>query len=402
MLCGGSTQGQAIDTRRFAVSDASQEVRPFRIAIPQADLDDLAERLARTRWANELPPTASGPPTGPVPPGWEYGVPVAYVRGLVDHWQHHYDWRKQEARLNQLPQFTTELDGQNVHFVHVRSPEPGALPLVLSHGWPNTFLEYVDLIGPLTDPRGHGGQASDAFDVVVPDLPGFGFSGPTREPGWDAQRTARAWAELMARLGYGRYGAHGNDAGAIVAPLQGRVDPDHVVGVHVNQLFSFPSGDPAEFEGLSAEDLGYLQFLQGFVAHAVHDKLQQAQPQTVAHALADSPAGQVAWSGQLFGNALSKDQIITNVAIYWLTNTAASAARSYYENAHADQPTGPTTVPIGLASFAFDFRPIRRFAERDHANIVSWSEFDRGGHWAAHDAPDLLLADLRQFFRRFR
>jgi epoxide hydrolase len=402
MLCGGSTQGQAIDTRRFAVSDASQEVRPFRIAIPQADLDDLAERLARTRWANELPPTASGPPTGPVPPGWEYGVPVAYVRGLVDHWQHHYDWRAAEARLNQYPQFTTELDGQNVHFVHVRSPEPDALPLVLSHGWPNTFLEYVDLIGPLTDPRGHGGQASDAFDVVVPDLPGFGFSGPTHEPGWDAQRTARAWAELMARLGYGRYGAHGNDAGAIVAPLQGRVDPDHVVGVHVNQLFSFPSGDPAEFEGLSAEDLGYLQFLQGFVAHAVHDKLQQAQPQTVAHALADSPAGQVAWSGQLFGNALSKDQIITNVAIYWLTNTAASAARSYYENAHADQPTGPTTVPIGLASFAFDFRPIRRFAERDHANIVSWSEFDRGGHWAAHDAPDLLLADLRQFFRRFR
>jgi len=381
---------------------ADAEVRPFRIEVPQADLDDLQERLARTRWANELPPDTGGPQAGPVPPGWEYGVPVAYVQGLVEHWRHHYDWRAWEARLNQLPQFTTTIDGQPVHFVHLRSPEPGALPLVLTHGWPNTFLEYVDLMAPLSDPRGHGGEAADAFHVVVPSLPGFGFSGPTREPGWDAQRTARAWAELMGRLGYDRYGAHGNDAGAIVAPLQGRVDPGHVVGVHVTQIFSFPSGDPAEFEGLTPEELEYLGFLQGFAEHAVHDKLQAAQPQTVAHALADSPAGQLAWSGQLFGNALGNDQVVTNVAIYWLTNTAASAARFYYENQHAKQPTGPTTTPMGLASFAFDFRPIRRFAERDHANIVSWSEFDRGSHWAAHDAPDLLLGDLRQFFRRFR
>jgi pimeloyl-ACP methyl ester carboxylesterase len=175
-----------------------------------------------------------------------------------------------------------------------------------------------------------------------------------------------------------------------------------VIGVHVNQIFSFPSGDPAEFEGLTQEEMHYLAFLQGFVERAVHDKLQQAQPQTVAHALADSPAGQIAWSGQLFGNALSKDDIITNVAIYWLTNTAASAARFYYENKHAAQPTEPTTIPIGLASFAYDFRPIRKFAERDHANIVSWSELDRGSHWAAHDAPDLLIGDIRQFFRRFR
>jgi len=384
------------------VSDASQEIRSFRIQIPQADLDDLAHRLARTRWANELPLDPSGPQTGPVPPGWEYGVPVGYVRDLVDHWQHHYDWRAWEARLNAYPQFLTTIDGQPIHFLHLRSPEPEATPLILSHGWPNTFLEYLELVGPLTDPVGHGGAAADAFDVVIPSLPGFGFSGPTGEPGWDAQRTARAWAELMGRLGYDRYGAHGNDAGAIVAPLQGRVDPEHVIGVHVNQLFSFPSGDPAELQGLSAQELGYLQFLGGFVDHAVHDKLQAAQPQTVAHALADSPAGQLGWSGQLFGHALSPDHIITNVAIYWLTNTAASAARFYYENAHAAQPTGPTTVPIGLASFAFDFRPIRRFAERDHATIVSWSEFDRGSHWAAHDAPDLLLGDIRQFFRTLR
>jgi pimeloyl-ACP methyl ester carboxylesterase len=272
----------------------------------------------------------------------------------------------------------------------------------LTHGWPNTVVEYLGLIGPLSDPRAHDGDPAEAFDVAIPSLPGFGFSGPTTEAGWNSHRTARAWAELMRRLGYEHYGAHGNDAGAIVAPLQGRVDPEGVIGVHVNQIFSFPTGDPAEFEGLTSEDFEYLQFLQSFVERSVHDKVQQAQPQTIAHALADSPAGQLAWSGQLFGDALSDDEILTNVSIYWLTNTAASAARLYYEDNHAEQPTEPTTVPIGLASFARDFRPIRKFAERVHKNIVSWSEFDRGSHWAAHDAPDLLVGDLRQFFRGLR
>jgi pimeloyl-ACP methyl ester carboxylesterase len=380
------------------------DIQPFRIDILQADLDDLADRLARTRWTNELPPESreAGGQTGPVPPGWEYGVPLDYVKNLVEYWQTRYDWRTWEARLNSYPQFTTTIDGQNIYFLHVRSPEPDATPLILTHGWPNTSVEYLGLVDPLTDPHAHGGDPADAFDVVIPSLPGFGFSGPTTEAGWDARRTANAWAELMRRLGYDRYGAHGNDAGAIVAPLQGRLDPDHVIGVHVNQIFSFPSGDPAEFEGLTREELQYLEFLQGFVERSVHDKVQEAQPQTIAHALADSPAGQLAWSGQLFGNALSPDEILTNVSIYWLTNTAASAARIYYEDKRAEHPTEPTTAPIGLASFAYDFRPIRRFAERDHANIVSWSEFDRGSHWAAHDAPDLLVGDIRQFFRRFR
>jgi epoxide hydrolase len=379
-------------------------IRPFRVDVPQADLDDLADRLTRTRWTNELPPEerGGGVQTSSVPPGWEYGVPLDYVKNLVEYWRGDYDWRAWEARLNSYPQFTTTIDGQNIHFLHVRSTEPYALPLILTHGWPNSVVEYIGLVGPLTDPRAHGGDPADAFDVVVPSLPGFAYSGPTTEAGWDAQRTAKAWAELMHRLGYDRYGAHGNDAGAIVAPLQGRLDPDHVIGVHVNQIFSFPSGDPAEFEGLTQEELQYLEFLQGFVERSVHDKVQGAQPQTIAHALADSPAGQLAWSGQLFGDALSPDEILTNVSIYWLTNTAASAARFYYENKHAALPSGLTTVPIGLASFAFDFRPIRRFAERDHANIVHWSEFDRGSHWAAHDAPDLLLDDIRRFFRRFR
>ena len=382
--------------------NTNTEVRPFRIDFPQADLDDLQDRLARTRWANELPLDTGGPQTGPIPPGWEYGVPVSYVKGLVERWRDGYEWRAWEARLNEYDQFTITIDGQNVHFLHVRSPEANALPLILTHGWPNTVVEFLGLIGPLSNPRAHGGDPADAFHLVIPHLPGFGFSGPTTEQGWDSRRTAKAWAALMRRLGYERYGAHGNDTGAIVAPLQGRVDPDRVVGVHVNQIFSFPSGDPAEFQGLSQEDFAYLQFLQGFVERSIHDKAQQAQPQTLAHALSDSPAGQLAWSGQLFGDALSPDEILTNASIYWLTNTSASAARIYYEDNHAEQPTEPTTVPIGLASFAGDFRPIRKFAERDHHNIVSWSEFDRGSHWSAHDAPDLLIGDIRQFFRRFR
>ncbi|WP_026313876.1 epoxide hydrolase family protein [Actinomadura flavalba] len=380
------------------------EIRDFRIDIPQADLDDLAARLGRTRHAEELPPgqVTDGVRRGPVEPGWEYGVPGAFVRELTERWRDGFDWRAQEARLNAFPQYTTEIDGQNVHFVHVRSAEPGAVPLVLTHGWPSTFVEYVDLIGPLTDPAAHGGDPADAFHVVVPSLPGFGFSGPTRTRGWDAARTADAWAELMSRLGYDRFGAHGNDAGAIVSPEIGRRHPGRVLGVHVNQIFSFPSGDPAELADLTAAEQGYLAFLGAFVEHAVHDRVQQAQPQTLAHALADSPAGQLAWIGQLLAGLPDPDVVLTNATIYWLTNTAASSARFYYENHRAEPAAEPTTFPLGLASFAHDFRPLRRFADRDHTAIVSWNEYDRGGHWAAHDAPDLLVEDLRGFFRSLR
>jgi epoxide hydrolase len=337
----------------------------------------------------------------PPSPGWEYGVPVSFVRGLVARWRDSYDWRAWEARINAFPQFTTEIDGQNIHFLHVRSPEPSATPLILTHGWPNTFVEYLGLIGPLTDPAAHGGDPADAFDVVIPSIPGFGFSGHTANKGWNMSRIADTWAELMRRLGYERFGAHGNDAGAMVSPELGRRHADRVIGVHVNQIFSFPSGDPAEFVDLSPEDMQYLGFLQSFVAHSIHDTAQQAQPQTLAHGLADSPAGQLAWIGQLLAEVPDPDLILTNATIYWLTNTAASSARLYYENHHAEQDTSQTTFPIGLSSFAYDFRPLRRFAERDHADIVSWKEHDRGGHWAAHDAPDLLIDDIREFFRMF-
>ncbi len=368
-------------------------IQPFTIHIPQATLDDLRERLARTRWTNELPGV-----------GEDYGVSLEYIKKLVKYWQSGYDWRTWEAKLNGYPQFTTTIDGQNIHFLHVRSTESNATPLILTHGWPMSVVEYLDVIGPLTDPRSHGGDPADAFHLVIPSLPGFGFSGPTTEKGWNRYRTAKAWAELMRRLGYDRYGAHGNDAGSFVSPEVGRFDPEHVIGVHVTQIFSFPSGDPAELEGLSKEDMGKVQYLHWFMENmGAYNKLQSTQPQTLAHALADSPVGQLAWSSQLFGDAVSDDYILTNVMIYWLTNTAASSARFYYEDAHAkDVTTEPTTVPLGLANFATDFQSIRPFAERDHKNIVSWNVYDSGSHYAAQDAPDLLIDDIRKFFRPLR
>jgi pimeloyl-ACP methyl ester carboxylesterase len=375
-------------------SDRSDtEIRPFRIEVPQAALDDLRDRLARTRWPDELPGV-----------GWDYGVPLDYVKRLAAYWQDGYDWRRHEARLNAHPQFTTEIDGQDIHFLHVRSPEPDALPLVLTHGWPGSVVEFLDVLGPLADPRARGGHPADAFHLVIPSLPGYGFSGPTRERGWGRYRTARAWAELMRRLGYARYGAVGNDAGSMVNPELGRIDPEHVVGLHVTQAFSFPSGDPAELADLTPEERRELETLQWFAQHKMSfNTLMSQQPQTLGFALLDSPAGLLAWNGQLLGEDLDPDFALTNVMLYWLTGTGASAARFYYEDAHAaDKPTEPTTVPLGVAAFGGDFSGIRRLAHRDHQNIVQWSVFDHGGHFAAHKVPDLLVGDVRGFFRRFR
>ena len=287
----------------MAVQD---DIRPYRIDIAQEDLDDLRDRLARTRWPDEV----SGA-------GSDYGVPLAYVRGLANRWLDGYDWRAWEARLNRFPQFTTTIDGQNIHFLHVRSPEPDALPLVVTHGWPGSIVEFIDVIEPLSDPRAHGAGATDAFDLVIPSLPGFGFSGPTSEAGWTNERIARAWAVLMARLGYERYGAVGNDAGSMISPELGRNDPDHVVGVHVTQLFSFPSGDPDEMTDLSADEQGQLGTLQWFYENKFSfNTLMSQQPQTLGYAVNDSPAGMLAWNAQLLGEDLDPDFALTNVMTY--------------------------------------------------------------------------------------
>ena len=374
------------------MATGSLDVRPFQVDIPQTDLDDLAERLARVRWPDELPGA-----------DWSLGVPLDYVRELVEYWRTGFDWRPHEAKLNAYSQFTTTIDGQNVHFLHVKSPEPDALPLILTHGWPGSIVEYLDVIEPLTNPRAHGGDRSTAFHVVIPSIPGFGFSGPTSERGWNRYRIAKAWSTLMARLGYERYGAVGNDGGSLISPEVGRVDGGHVAGVHVTQIFSFPSGDPAEFEGLSEDEQAALQHLTWFwETMGAFNQLQAQQPQTLAHALADSPVGLLAWNGQLLAG-LDDDFVLTNVMIYWLTGTSGSSMRLYYEDARpGEQPSEPTTVPIGLAQFGGDFQSIRRFAERDHRNIVSWNTYDRGGHYAAHLAPELLIGDVRQFFAGLR
>jgi hypothetical protein len=369
-------------------------INAYTVLVPKEDLDDLESRLRRVRWPDELDGS-----------GWDYGVPRSYVQELVEHWRDGYDWRAHETRLNEHPQFVTEIDGQRIHFLHVRSAEPDALPLICTHGWPMSAFEYLDLIGPLSDPSAHGGDAADAFDLVIPSIPGVAFSGPTSEPGWNTARTARAWVTLMKRLGYDRYGAHGNDFGSQVSPEVGRTDPEHVVGVHVTQLFSFPSGDPSEFADLSDEDQAALRFLEQFTSGGglAYNQYQSAQPQTLAYALQESPAGWLAWVAQLYRDAVDRDAILTDASAYWLTGTIGSSIRRYYEDAHTtEQPQGPTTTPIGVAIFPYDFQSIRKFADRDHSNIVSWNRYDRGSHFATRDATDLLVADIRAFYRPLR
>jgi pimeloyl-ACP methyl ester carboxylesterase len=307
------------------------DVRPFEVSIPQEDLDDLHKRLVRTRWPDELPGV-----------GWGYGVPLDYLKGLAKYWRTGFDWRAQEAKLNAFPQFTTEIDGQTIHFLHVRSPEPDALPLILIHGWPGSIAEFIKIIGPLTDPLAHGDDSADAFHVVAPSLPGFGFSMPVREPGWETGRTTDAFAELMRRLGYDRYGAQGGDIGAGVAGRLAGIDPDHVVGCHVNS----DRGSAAmvgEFlpmpEDLTEDERARLdEIRQALSEQRGYFELQSTRPQTLAYSLADSPVGQLAWIVEKFkewtnpaaplpDDAVDRDQLLANVSIYWFTDTGGSSAR---------------------------------------------------------------------------
>lgn len=377
-----------------------QQIHPFRIDVPQVQLDDLRDRLAATRWPDELPGV-----------DWSYGVPVSYARGLAEHWRTEFDWRAAEAQLNAFPQFTTRIDGQNIHFLHVRSPEPEALPLIITHGWPGSVAEFMKVIRPLTDPAAHGGDGTDAFHVVAPSIPGFGFSGPTTEPGWDLNRVVRAWAELMSRLGYERFGAQGGDSGAVISPMLGRADSAHVAGVHVNGGLGFPTGDPAEFQGLTEAELSRLGQYQD-QDRSGYAVMQATRPQTLAFGLHDSPAGQMAWIVEKFKewtdparelpeDAVDIDQLLTDISIYWYTGTAASSARLYKENQQSWGGAAEySSLPHGVAIFPGD-PGVRRIAEREH-KVVHWSEFDRGGHFAAMEAPDLLVEDIRAFFRMVR
>jgi pimeloyl-ACP methyl ester carboxylesterase len=398
-------------------TDTGTGIRPFRIDIPQHDLDDLRGRLARTRWPADLPGTS-----------WERGVPGPYLRDLAEYWRTTFDWRAAEAALNEIPQFITAIDAQPIHFLHVRSPEPGALPLLLTHGWPSSPVEYLRVIGPLTDPRSHGGDPADAFHVVIPSLPGYGFSTPVREPGWgNLFRVAQAWAQLMARLGYDHYAVQGTDVGSGVSGILAVTDASHVTGVHLTGTgAAMPFGPPIALDGLSGSDLARAERFNAAQSDGFgYLHLQATRPQTIGYALTDSPAGQLAWIAEKFRewtdpaaelpeDAVDRDQLLTSVSIFWFTRSGASAAHGTYEGmqawramvagrqasesgAFAGEQGGP---PTGVAVFAADttIRSVMDPARR----ISHWSEYDSGGHFPAMEVPGLLTGDIRAFFRTLR
>ncbi len=380
-------------------------IEPFEIRVPDAVLDDLRERLGRTRFPDQIPGS-----------GWDYGTDGAYLVELCAYWRDKFDWRAQEARLNRFPQFTTRIDGQKLHFVHRRSPRADALPLVLTHGWPGSVMEFSGIIDALADPEAHGGRAEDAFHVVCPSLPGYAWSGPTSERGWDVRRVAEAWAVLMARLGYDRYGAQGGDWGAIVSTQLGLVDAEHLCGIHLNMVVAGPpKGAANPLEGVAPEEASGLADLADFQKNETgYQQIQGTRPQTLGVGLNDSPAGLAAWIVEKFrawsdcgGDVESRfrrDDLLTNITIYWVTQTINSSTRLYYETMRSGRWGLPdyVAVPTGCAIFPKEiFRPPRRWAEASY-NVVHWNRYDRGGHFAALEEPELLLDDVRRFFRARR
>jgi epoxide hydrolase len=376
----------------------SDSIQPFRIQIPQKDVDDLRDRLARARWPGELPGT-----------GWTRGIPLDYLKELAGYWRTGYDWRAAEARLNSYPQFTTEIDGQQIHFLHVRSAHPDAKPLLITHGFPSSVAEFLHLIEPLTSPA--GGSGVQAFHVVAPSLPGYAFSTPLSATGWTMGRAARAWAELMRRLGYQRYGVHGGDIGAGVSGLVAGLDADHVTGMHVvtdpltaaatatflpGMADHLDQNDPADklilarMDAFKTEGSGYLA-------------IQNSRPQTIGYGLADSPLLQLAWIAEKVHEwtdlPVDRDQLLTTVSLYWFTGSGASAAHTLYEQAHSSDWGTPPAVPQGFAVFGAD-ETVRKLVPAPPG--AHWTEFTRGKHFPAMEAPADLAADLRAFFGPLR
>jgi len=385
----------------------SDEVTPFHIEIPQDALHDLRERLTGTRW-----------PEAETVTGWSQGVPLSYLRDLCRYWADGYDWRATEQRLNSLPQFRTEIDGLGIHFLHVRSPHPEALPIVITHGWPGSIVEFLKVIGPLTDPVAHGGEAVDAFHLVCPSLPGYGFSDKPTQPGWGVQRIANAWIRLMARLGYERYGAQGGDWGTSISTSIGQQDPEHVAGIHLNPPLAPP--DPATFDDLTEQERAALASLD----HAAewesgYSQQHATRPQTIGYALVDSPAALCAWivekfwawtdhDGQL-EDVLTRNELLDNVMLYWLPGTGASSARLYWESIRqvnrwiSGSAEDTVAVPAGCSIFPKELqRPSRRWAAKRFLDIRYWNEPDKGGHFAAFEQPELFVSEVRSFFRLVR
>ncbi len=377
----------------------SEEIRSFQIHTSDAELEDLKRRLRSTRW-----------PDAETVGDWSQGTPLAYVKQVCDYWAHSYDWRKTEARLNALPQFRTEIDGLGIQFLHVRSEDAGATPLIMTHGWPGSIVEFLKAIPLLTDPTAHGGEATDAFHVVCPSLPGFGFSDKPEKNGWTVEKIAGAWSELMLRLGYPRYCAQGGDWGSIVTTAVALQDTEHCRGIHLNMSTARPD---LETSGLTEEEkdcLGALKEHQEW--DSGYSKEQSTRPQTVGYGLADSPAGQAAWILEKFWawtdcngnpeNVLTRDEMLDDIMMYWLPGTAASSARLYWES-FGKTSQDPVRIPVGYSVFPKEiFRVSRRWAEKRYLNLVYWNRLDRGGHFAAFEQPKLFVEELRACFRKMR
>jgi pimeloyl-ACP methyl ester carboxylesterase len=378
----------------------SDTIAPFTLAIPQAEIDDLNRRLDATRW-----------PDRETVADWSQGAPLANVQALCDHWRHLYDWRRCEDRLNGLGQFKTEIDGLGIHFLHVRSPHPAAMPLLITHGWPGSVVEFVKAIGPLTDPVAHGGAAGDAFHVVAPSLPGYGFSDKPAAPGWGVARIAAAWITLMARLGYDRWVAQGGDWGSAVTTSIGVARPGSCAAIHVNMPLVFPGAE--EMADLTpAEQAAVISMAHYQNSDSGYSKQQSTRPQSLGYGLADSPAGQAAWVYEKMWawtdnngapeDALTRDEMLDNIMLYWLPGNAASSARLYWES-FASFASTKLDIPVGVSIFPKEiFRPSRRWAEKRMSNIIHWNELDRGGHFAAWEQPDLYAREIRACFRQVR
>ena len=379
-------------------------ITEFRVEISETEIADLRRRLAATRW-----------PDAETTGDWNQGIPLAYMQSICDYWANDYDMQRLAQRLNRWPQFRTEIDGLNIHFLHARSPHPDALPLLITHGWPGSVVEFLKVIEPLTDPTRHGGKASDAFHVVCPSLPGYGFSGKPQQTGWNPARIGRAWGQLMQRLGYDKYVAQGGDWGSFVTTCMAQSETAHCLGIHINMPIIMPDAEmmkditPQEQKAM-ADMQNYMEWDSGYM------KQQSTRPQTLGYGLADSPAGQAAWILEKFWawtdcgegearhpeNALSRDELLDNVMLYWLTDSAASSARLYWER------TGTPSVesielPMGCSIFPKElFRTSRRWAGKRFHNIIYWNELDKGGHFAAFEQPDIFVNEIRRCFQSLR
>lgn len=377
-------------------------IRPFEWELSDDEITDITHRLENTRWPDQLPDA-----------GWEYGADLDYLRSFCEYWESEFDWTAFQERVNRFNQYKTDIDGQAIHFYHVRSPSSAARPLLLSHGWPGSVVEFLDVLGPLSDPAAHGGDPADAFHVVAPSLPGYGFSGPTREPGYDIKRIAEDFAELMDRLGYDRFFAQGGDWGGLLTALLGANYPDSVESIHVNMLFVSPSKFK-DSEGMLDEQgkADYEQTKAARDQETGYQEIQSTKPQTLAYGLSDSPSGLAGWIVEKFRtwsdcrgdveSSFSRDRLLDNISVYWLTNTINSSMRLYYETDARSAIPESVDVPTGHTRYPAEISMTPRVWAEEVYDIVYWNEMPEGGHFAAMEVPELFVDDIRTFFRRFR